>query len=331
MQLAWDSDILCSFAPMLNTILRWLTDYGLGVVFFNVWAEQLGLPVPAYPVLVVTGALSVEGRYSAITLLGAAVSACLLADLVWYAAGRRYGSRVLRTVCRISMSPDSCVRQTESMFERWGIWSLLVAKFIPGFATIATVLCGRMRLPLAAFIMVDLIGATLYAGVGITLGVLFHEAIDDVIAVFANLGRIGLVVLLLALALFIATKWRQRHRLIRALRTARITVSELELLISQGIAPAIVDVRSAGSRERDGTIPGALPWSVNAALDSAPELPRDAQVVVYCACPNEASAAKVAQQLQRAGFTNVRPLHGGIDAWIAAGLPIERPLAAAVA
>lgn len=310
----------------MNIILHWLADYGLGVVFLNVWAAQLGLPVPAYPMLIVTGALSVEGRHSAAGLLTAAVAACLLADLAWYAAGRRYGSRVLRTICRISISPDSCVRQTESLFERWGVWSLLVAKFIPGFGTIATALCGRLRVPLTTFIVLDAIGAALYAGVGIAIGVSFHTAIDDVLVVFENLGRIGLVVLLAALALFIAARWWQRRRLIIALRLARITVSELDALIGSGSAPAIIDVRTAGSRERDGAIPGALAWSVNAGEDSAPDLSRDVEVVVYCACPNEASAAKVAQQLQRAGFKHVRPLHGGIDAWIAAGLPVERPL-----
>ncbi len=317
----------------MNTILHWLAEYGLGVVFLNVWVEQLGLPVPAYPVLVVTGALSVEGRYPAAGLLAAAVSACLAADLVWYAAGQRYGSRVLRTICRISISPDSCVRQTESLFERWGVWSLLVAKFIPGFATIATALCGRMRVPLPAFIALDLVGASLWAGVGIAVGVVFHAAIDDVLLVFQSLGRIGLVLLLTALLLFIAGKWWQRYRMIRALRSTRITVADLQRLIDEGSAPAIIDVRSAGSRARDGSIPGALPWPVNAAAGSAPELPRDVEVVVYCACPNEVSAAKVAQQLRRAGFSHVRPLHGGIDAWIAAGLPLEtvqtQPLALA--
>jgi membrane protein DedA with SNARE-associated domain len=120
--------------------MQWLNDYGLSVAFFSVLVEQLGLPLPAYPVLIVTGALSVDGSHSALALLAVAVSACLIADLAWYAAGRRYGSRVLRTICRVSMSPDSCVRQTESLFERWGIWSLLVAKFVPGFATLATAL-----------------------------------------------------------------------------------------------------------------------------------------------------------------------------------------------
>ena len=310
----------------MNTLLQGLADHGLSLVFLNVLAVQFGLPLPAYPVLIVTAALSVDGRYPAAALLAVAVAACLLADLAWYASGRRFGGRVLRTICRISISPDSCVRQTESLFDRWGIGSLLVAKFIPGYGAIATALCGRMGVPLPTFIALDAAGAALYAGVAIALGISFHAAIGGVLAVFEDLGRIGLVVVLVALLLFVANRWWQRYRMIRALRSARITVGELEALIGSGSAPAILDVRSAGSRERDGTIPGARPWSVHADGESAPDVPRDTEVVVYCACPNEASAAKVAQQLQRAGFTRVRPLHGGIDAWIAAGLPVERPL-----
>jgi len=307
----------------VSTLVEWLAVYGLGFAFLNVLAEQIGLPVPAYPVLIITGALSVEGRYSALALLAVAVCACLIADLAWYAAGRRYGSKVLRTICRLSISPDSCVRQTESLFERWGLWSLLVAKFVPGFGTLATALSGNMRLPLAAFIAVDALGATLYAGVGIGLGLVFHTAVDSVVEVFEGLGRIGLVLIGVVVLLFLASRWWQRERLLRELRSARITVPELQALIDGGTAPAIIDVRSAGSRERDGAIPGARPWSVQAG-DGAADLPRDIEVVVYCACPNEVSAAKVARKLQRAGFSNVRPLLGGIDAWIAAGLPVER-------
>ena len=315
------------YAPRVNTLLHWLAAYGLGFAFLNVLVEQLGLPVPAYPVLVITGAMSVDGRYSALGLLGVAVLACLLADLAWYMAGRRYGSKVLRLICRLSISPDTCVRQTESLFERWGIWSLLVAKFVPGFATLATALAGRTRLPLAAFIAVDAIGATLYAGVGIGLGMVFHDAVDDVVAVFENLGRIGLLLLVAAAALFLAAKWWQRERLLRQLRGARITVPELQRLIGNGSQPAIIDVRPALHRERDGTIPGALAWPEQTE-GAAAALPRELDVVVYCACPNEVSAAKVARQLQLAGFRSVRPLLGGIDAWIAAGLPVERPAGA---
>jgi membrane protein DedA with SNARE-associated domain/rhodanese-related sulfurtransferase len=308
----------------MELLVTWLTTHGVVIAFLAVLVEQLGLPLPAYPVLVVAGALSVGGNHSAFALHAAAVASCLLADLTWYAAGRRHGGRVLRTICRVSINPDSCVRATQSLFERWGIWSLLVAKFIPGFATIATALSGNMRLRLPAFIAVDAVGAALYVGIGVWLGVYFHEAVSDVLDVFEGLGRMGLLLLLAALAMFLATKWWQRERLLRELRGARITVPELQQLINAGVQPTFVDVRPAASRARDGTIPGALHLSLDRAREEAPDLPRDAEVVVYCACPNEVSAAQVARQLRRAGFLNVRPLMGGIDAWIAAGLPIER-------
>ena len=308
----------------MDTILDWLGRYGLAVAFANVWAAQTGLPFPAYPVLIVTGALSATGRYSAAALLATAVAACLLADLAWYAAGRRLGNRLLRVVCRISISPDSCVRQTETLFARWGIWSLLVAKLVPGFSTIATVLSGNARVPIALFLLMDALGAAVYAGIAIALGIVFRDAVVQVLAVLSELGRIGPVVLLAAFALFIAAKWWQRHRLISETRMSRITVGELKRLLDSGAAPTIIDARPLHSRLRDGFIPGTVHWSQDDERRPLPDADPNVEVVVYCACPNEVSAAKVARRLRAAGFVNVRPLHGGIDAWIEAGLPIER-------
>jgi membrane protein DedA with SNARE-associated domain/rhodanese-related sulfurtransferase len=304
-----------------------LAQHGLSLVFLNVGMEQLGVPVPAYPMLIVTGALSIDGWYSAWSLLGVSVAACLLADLVWYFAGRRFGARVLRTVCRISMSPDSCVRQTESLFARWGVWSLLVAKLVPGFGTIATVLSGNLRVPLITFLIFDALGAALYAGIGIGLGVVFHQAVDGLLVGLEDLGRVGLLLLVVALALFIAAKAWQRQRLIREFRGARITVPELSDLIGTGRAHAIIDVRADSVRAREGAIPGALAWPNSSEADDEArvlsQVSQEAEVIVYCACPNEASAALVARRLRRAGFRHVRPLHGGIHAWIEAGLPIQ--------
>lgn len=308
----------------MNTLLHWLAEYGLAVAFVNVLLAQLGAPVPSYPVLIVTGALAMEGRFPLPALYATAVLACLLADLAWYAAGARYGGRVVRTVCRISISPDTCVRQTQSLFDRWGAPSLMVAKFIPGFGAIATSLAGNIRLPLARFVVFDAIGAALFTGVGIALGMLFHDAVADVLAVLAAMGRIGLVVIAAAFALFIAVKWWQRHSLIRELRMTRISVDELVRLIEDGGDPVIIDVRDDSARLRDGTIPGALHWPLAQTEHAIPDVPRDAQVVVFCACPNEISAARVAKRLHLEGFRRVRPLHGGIEAWIDAGRPVER-------
>jgi membrane protein DedA with SNARE-associated domain len=217
----------------MNQIILWLEQYGLAAVFLNIGLEQLGLPIPAYPVLILTGALSFNGQYSAGGLLLTAVLACLIADSIWYWAGHRYGSRVLKTLCRISLSPDSCVRQTESIFTRWGVRSLVLAKFIPGFASLATALAGRTGVPFGRFLFFDAIGATLYAGVGLAIGMVFHDAVADVLAIFEQMGRIGLMVLLVAFALFLAHKWWQRQRFYRQLRMARISPTEL-VQLTQG-------------------------------------------------------------------------------------------------
>jgi rhodanese-related sulfurtransferase len=55
----------------------------------------------------------------------------------------------------------------------------------------------------------------------------------------------------------------------------------------------------------------------------AAEFPKDREVVFYCACPNEATAAFAARKLMDRGYISVRPLRGGLDAWAAAGYEIE--------
>ena len=307
----------------MNHLLDLLQYYGLAFVFVNVLALQAGFPVPAYPTLIVTGALAARGNYSLAALLATAVSASLIADLGWYSVGRRVGGPVLRTLCKISLSPDSCVRQTESIFARWGAQSLMVAKFIPGFASVATAMAGVLRVPLWRFVPADAIGATLWSGVAIALGYIFRNAIDDVLAVLQEMGKIGLMLIVLAFAAYVFWKWLQRRRFIRQLVMDRITVDEVRRLIDEGNIGMVIDVRSPMAQEITGRIPGAVTVDPqNMTFDLVAVEPQS-EVVVYCACPNEATAVKVAKALQQHGFKRVRPLHGGIDAWIAAGHEVE--------
>jgi len=308
----------------MNHLLDLLQHYGLAFVFINVLALQAGLPVPAYPTLIVTGALAARGNYSLAALLATAVGASLIADLAWYSVGRRVGGPVLRTLCRISLSPDSCVRQTESIFTRWGAQSLMVAKFIPGFASVATAMAGVLRVPLWRFVPADAIGAMLWSGVAITLGYIFRDAIDDVLAVLQETGKIGLVLIILAFAAYLFWKWLQRRRFIRQLVMDRISVDEVRQLMDAGSIGMVIDVRSPMAQEITGRIPGAVTVDPqNMTFDLIAVEPQS-EVVVYCACPNEATAVKVAKALKQHGFKRVRPLHGGIDAWIAAGHDVER-------
>jgi membrane protein DedA with SNARE-associated domain/rhodanese-related sulfurtransferase len=308
----------------MNHLLDLLQHYGLVFVFINVLALQAGLPFPAYPTLIVTGALASRGGHSLSALLATAVGASLLADLAWYSVGRRVGGPVLRTLCRISLSPDSCVRQTESIFTRWGAQSLMVAKFIPGFASVATAMAGVLRVPLWRFVPADAVGATLWAGVAISLGYVFRNAIDDVLEVLQDLGKIGLVLIVLGFVAYVFWKWLQRKRFIRQLIMDRISVDEVRSLIDDGRIGMVIDVRSPMAQEITGRIPGAVTVDPqNMKFDLVAVQPQS-EVVVYCACPNEATAVKVAKALQQHGFKRVRPLYGGIDAWIAAGHDVER-------
>jgi membrane protein DedA with SNARE-associated domain/rhodanese-related sulfurtransferase len=296
-----------------------MAQYGLLVVFASVLLDEGGLPIPCFPILVVAGAATATGHFSLLAVIATAVLASVLADLFWYWAGMRYGRRILSLLCRISLAPDSCVRQTETLFGRVGSWSLLFVRYLPGLTNITVAMAAITRMRLPAFTLLNMAGAALYFGLPALLGALFYRAIDDVVSTMVALGTVGIVAVVAALILYILLRWWRRRAFIRQLRMDRISVEELIAMIDAGNIPVILDVRSAATRARDGIIPGALaahPQDLHPALM---DFDRNAEIVVYCACPNEASAATAAQHLRKAGFRKIRPLLGGVDAWVGAG------------
>ena len=307
----------------MEQLVQLIQHYGLAFVFVNVLMLQAGLPVPAYPTLIVTGALVARGGAPLWELLAVAVAAALIADVGWYSAGRRYGGGVLKSICRVSLSPDSCVRQTESIFSRWGARSLAVAKFIPGFASVATSMAGVVRIPVWKFALFDAIGATLWSGVAIGLGYAFSGAINQVLDVFETLGKVGLWLIAGGFLAYIAVRWWQRELFIWQLRMDRVSVDELHELMRAERVGKVIDVRTPMSQALTGRIPGAITVDPNNMRVDLLAIEPESEVVVYCACPNEYTAAKIAKVLVQHGFKRVRPLLGGIDAWIAAGHPVE--------
>ena len=301
-----------------------LAQYGLALVFANVLVEQLGVPVPAVPTLIVAGALAAEGKLALAAILAVAVLACMISDGLWYFAGRRYGLRVLRLLCRISLSPDSCVRQAENQFERWGMVGLVLGKFIPGVATVAPPLAGAMKVGAVRYLFFNTLGTLLWAGVAIGAGFAFHRQVAVVVGVVEEFGARAGVVAGTLLAAYIMLKWWERRRFYRAMRVARISVDELHRLMQGDKPPVVVDVRAESERKVDARyIPGALPIDL-AALDARRhELPDGREIVFYCNCPNEASAALAAKQLMSLGYTRVRPLLGGLEEWVKTGFEIE--------
>jgi len=306
-------------------VFELITRHGLALIFGNVLLEQLGVPLPAIPTLIVAGALAADGTLSAPAVFGVAFVASMLGDSAWYVAGRRYGRRVMTTLCRISLSPDSCVRQTENHFDRWGGLTLVLGKFIPGLSTIAPPLAGAMHIRWPSFLLLNGAGTAIWVAAPIAAGIVFHAEIEWLIGRMEDLGAMALEAIVALLAAYVAFKWWERRRFYKMLRMARITVEELRSLMDSGKRPVIIDVRSRADRDLDGRlIPGALAFEVEKMEQLIDALPVDQDVIFYCTCPNEASAARAAKMLIDRGYTRVRPLLGGLDAWTEAGYAIER-------
>jgi membrane protein DedA with SNARE-associated domain/rhodanese-related sulfurtransferase len=310
---------------LTQQLILGLSQYGLAIVAFNVLLNQMGLPVPVVPTLVLAGAITASGQQPLGPVFLAAVGACLLADSGWYWIGQKYGIRVLKTLCRISLEPDSCVSETQSQFERWGVNSLVIAKFVPGWATIAPPLAGAMRIGWPRFIALSTLAAMLWVGAGLLAGTLFKTQIALLLIHLDRIGSMAFLGALFLLSAYVVFKWWERSRFYKMLRMARISVAELHALIQGGEAPLIIDVRSPTARALEPHwIPGALHISLPDVDAHLKDLPRDRDIILYCTCPSEASAARVAKILMNHGLKRVRPLHGGLDAWVAAGHSVSK-------
>ncbi len=307
------------------TTVEFLVEYGATVLFWTVFLEQVGLPIPALPLLIAAGALVGAGKMGLATALLVPVAASLPPDLVWYWLGRVRGGRVLGFLCRLSLEPDSCVRDTEHLFHRQGPRALLLAKFIPGFSTVAPPLAGIVGMGAATFLWYDTAGALLWAAVSAGVGALFSDQLELVAGLFDQAGGLLVGLIVVGVAGFIAYKYAHRQRFLRQLRMAKISVDELKRRMDAGEPLTVVDVRHPLAVDLDpDMIPGSLNFLIEEIEHRHHEIPRDRDIVLYCTCPNEVSSARTALALKKKGIHRVRPLEGGLDAWRDRQFPIER-------
>lgn len=287
-------------------------------------AARIGLPVPAAPLLVVAGSLIAVDLVPLVDVLVAALIGNLVGDGAWFYAGRKYGQRILRLLCRISMSPDTCVQQSQSLIQRWGGASLITAKYVPGVSLIAPPLLGALGMSLPRFLWFELLSAAIWSGGFLALGWIFNTQVQTILLSLAQAGGVAAVAMALVLGVVLVRHWRRR-RALRALEMPRITVAQLRALQQQAVPPVVVDVRgSTGLAMAPQRIPGAQSYSLQELREGAAlNFPADADVVLYCNCPNEASAVQGAQLLLARGRKNVHPLAGGLEAWTLAGHPVE--------
>ncbi len=318
----------------MNFIVQFLIKNGYSVLFAAVFANQVGLPVPAIFFLLAAGALAGSGRLSLIAALGLSLTACLLADSIWYEAGRRWGDTILQFIHGLATNPTAAARRSKKNFARYGPQVLLVAKFVPGLDAAAPPLAGMSGISRLHFLALEVLGSSLWLGVYSGLGYAFRHDLSRAVTYVAGMGRLFTGVALAALCIYLGRRLARWYRFIREFRLARITPEELKEKLDAGEQVFVVDLKGGQrhARHRKG-IPGAVrinPRKLEQyrAYDrKTPDpLPRDLEVVLYCDGPNEFTSARVALAMQERGFSRVRPLAGGLRAWRERGFPVKQNL-----
>jgi membrane protein DedA with SNARE-associated domain/rhodanese-related sulfurtransferase len=305
----------------MNDLISLLATQGPAVVFLVTLAARLGAPVPAVPFLVVAGGLAMGGTaLNAAAIVVASLLGNLLGDGAWFLAGRRWGYGVMRLLCRVSLSADTCVSRSESILGKWGGLSLIAAKYVPGVSVVAPPMAGAIGMSNARFLAYETAGALIWTLGYLLLGAVFHAAIRDVLAVLANIGLAATAAGAALLLAFLVWRYRQRRLARRADDIVTVSVDALRSALAQGRAPTVIDVRGEQVRALD---PRAIPGAVGFALRELPHalgpLADGRELVLFCDCPDDASAVAAARVLMAAGLPRVRVLAGGLSAWTDAG------------
>ena len=296
-----------------------LAAHGVSVLFAATLAERLGVPLPAAPLLLVAGSLVAAGQMPLALALAAAIVASIIGDAIWFALGRRFGHRVLRLLCKLSLSADTCVRQSEGFILKWGGAALVAAKFVPGVSVVAAPVSGALAMRWRKFLGYEVLGSSVWAVVYLGLGLLFAKQIESVLDWLRGAGMAALGVLAVVLALYVAWRYLRRRAALREGRMPRVSVPELVDLLQQPEPPLVLDVRSSAGIQLD---PRQVPGAINVALDQVaawaraqPVQARD--IIAYCNCPNDVSAVRAVTLLHAHGHLRARPLAGGLEAWAA--------------
>ncbi len=308
--------------------IEFFVHYAYGILFLWVLVEQLGVPVPSVPLLLTAGTLTATHRLHALPVMLSVLAACAIADSMWYFAGVRYGGKVVRLICRLSLEASTCVKKTEGLFGRHGAVTLIFAKFVPGLSAVAPPIAGQSGMPFSRFLGLDLLGSTVWAAVYVFGGRFFGDFAKKSAPLFHFLVRFAVPIFaLMVLAFVLRRVWRQREFL-KTLRESRVSPEELQEMVDSATAsglhlPFIVDLRHPLDFLPDPrVIPGAVRIMPAELEKQCKLLPRDRDVILYCTCPSEETSAALAKRLQKLGVSRVRPLKGGFDGWRDAGLPL---------
>jgi membrane protein DedA with SNARE-associated domain len=268
----------------MEDAIQFLIRHGLVALFFIMLADQLALPVPMDVFILAAGGMVGTGKIAFVPAVAVLAIAGILGNALWFYLGRRHGNRILKFLCRVSVEPDSCVRRTQNLFTRIGVRALLVAKFVPGLNTVAAPLAGVSGVRFSTYLVYNTLGLLFWIVPYLVLGMIFHRQLEAVAAWGASMGGSLAWIVAALVAGYFLYKFARRWQLIRILRMSRVTPEEVKAMIDRGDPHVIVDLRNPmGVQVLPFSIPGAVHMTPEEVERRHHEIPRDRDVILYCA------------------------------------------------
>ena len=313
----------------MGYLLRAFTVHAYAILFGWVLLEQAGLPVPSVPVLLAAGTMSSAHKLHVALVLPVILLACLISDSAWFFLGQKYGTRIVNLLCKMSFEAATCVTRTQGSLVDRGAVTLLFAKFVPGFSTMAAPLAGQSGMRYRRFVLYDMAGSLGWASAWLFGGRFLGDLLKRRADLFHRLGHYAAALVLLMVVAVLLWRYLRRVQFLRELRGLRLEPEQLLAMVDDAQRsgkepPFIVDLRHPLDVLSE---PLVLPHALRIGPDELKQrhamIPRDRDVVLYCTCPSEETSAKVALELRRLGVRRVRPLRGGLQGWKDAGYALE--------
>lgn len=313
----------------MGFLLRAFTHHAYSILFGWVLIEQAGVPVPSVPVLLAAGTMSAAHHLHIALVLPLIMLACLISDSVWFLLGQRYGTRIVNLLCKMSFEAASCVTRTQGSLSHRGAYTLLFAKFVPGFSTMAAPLAGQAGMSYGDFAMYDMLGTLGWASAWLFGGRFLGAAVERSNHLLAVLAPKAAALVLLTVIAVLVVRYVRRLSFLRDLRGLRLEPAQLWAMMEDARRagqqpPFVVDLRHPLDVLSDPlVVPNALRIGPDELKQRHEMIPRDRDIVLYCTCPSEETSAKVALELRKLGVRRVRPLRGGLQGWRDAGYALE--------
>jgi membrane protein DedA with SNARE-associated domain/rhodanese-related sulfurtransferase len=312
----------------MRFLLAAFVHHAYSILFGWVLLEQAGLPVPSAPVLLAAGTMSSAHRLHVAIVLPLVLLACAISDSMWFFLGRRFGTRIVNVLCKMSLEAASCVTRTQGNLSRRGGTTMLFAKFVPGLGTMAAPLAGQAGLRYRTFALYDVAGSLIWASAWLFGGRFLGDLVERSSRWFGVAVQYAVPLVLLMVGGVLLARYVRRVRFLRELRGLRLEPGQLLAMMDDAEregkpGPFIVDLRHPLDVLSDPlTLPNALRIGSDELKERHELIPRDRDIVLYCTCPSEETSAKVALELRRLGVRRVRPLKGGLQGWKDAGYAV---------